>query len=159
MSGLIIGLYAVKDNMPPILFNTVFIFFIVCLVLLLLILIFSIIRFVVEWNRSLQFVDNWYCNYNTKARHIEIHGNIDLAQSSFSKLRGAITQNDVTYWLSPEPINHHMLLQGRYAISFKKDDVSIRPDEPITIQVDVWLKNLRKKSYSACHSVTSVGGN
>jgi len=158
VSGLIIGLYNAKDNMPPPLFNFLLIFLIVCLALLFLILIFSVIRFYIEWNRSFQFVDKWYCQYNQKSKHIELHGNVDLNLSSFSKLRGAVIQHGVTYWLNPQPANHHRLLKDRYAFSFTGDNISISLEEPVNIQVDVWLKNLRKKTYTTCLSVISVGG-
>ncbi len=86
MIGLIIGLYGAKANMPAPLFYFSLIFLVVCLVILFLILMFYIVRFLLGWNRSFQFGDKWYCQYNQKSKHIELHGNVYLNLSSFSKM-------------------------------------------------------------------------
>jgi len=158
VSGLIIGLYGAKDNMPPPLFNFLLIFLIICLALLFLTLIFSVIRFCIEWNRSFEFVGKWYCQYNAKTKHIELHGNVDLHSSGFSKAKAVVTQNCVTYQLSNQPVMPTLTLKDRYALSFARDDVSISLEKLINIRVDIYLKNLKKKTYIACLPVIPVGG-
>lgn len=158
VSTLIIGLYDAKGNMPVPLFNFLLVFLVVCLVVLFLILIFSVVRFLLEWNRSLEFGTKWYCHHNGQAKRIELSGNVDLHSSSFSKLRGDITQNGITYRLSPQPIVRTLTMRDRFALSFVGENISISTAEPVYIQVTVWLGNLRSKTFTTVLLVIPVGG-
>ncbi len=158
MSGLIITLYSAKDNMPASLFSFLIIIFIACLLILFLILIFSVVRFCIDWNRSFKFVGKWYCEYSKKSRHIELHGTVDLYSSNFSKAEAFVIQNNVSYQLSNKPVVPTLNLKDRYALCFARDDIDIALEEPISIRVDISLRNLKKKSYSTCLSIIPVGG-